>query len=118
MDRLLETLSIREASQKLNVSEHTLRFWEKEFKDVLIPFRTKGGQRRYTDKHLFIVEEIIKLKRRGFSLADIKNKLSKEHDRKSVINNSNSLKIDLLANEIAEKVKSAIYSFFHEENLD
>lgn len=112
--RLLETLTIQAVSQRAEVTKHTLRFWENELKGVLVPLRTQGGQRRYTSEHLFIIEEIKRLKREGFRLVDIKKKLDKNYN--NVPENSNSQKINFLANQIAEIVRSTIYSFFQREN--
>ncbi len=112
----MHTLTIQQASQRLKVTKHTLRFWEKELDGLIVPLRTQGGQRRYTPEHLFIVEEIRRLKRKGLSLVHIKNKLDNSYNAEE--DNSNSQRIDLLANQIAEIVKSAIYRFFEGENLD
>ena len=43
-------LSIKEAAEILNVSSKTLRRWEDAGK--LVPFRTKGGHRRYSQQQL------------------------------------------------------------------
>jgi DNA-binding transcriptional MerR regulator len=92
-----------------------LRFWEKELDGLIVPLRTQGGQRRYTPEHLFIVEEIRRLKRKGLSLLDIKNKLDNSYNAEE--DNPNSQRIDLLANQLAEMVKSGVYRFFEGENL-
>ena len=112
----MHTLTIQQASQRLKVTKHTLRFWEKELDGLIVPLRTQGGQRRYTPEHLFIIEEIRRLKRKGLSLVHIKNKLDNSYNAEE--DNSNSPRIDLLANQIAEIVKSAIYRFFDGENPD
>ena len=114
MQKSLQTLTIQEVSQRLKVTKHTLRFWEKELDGLIVPLRTQGGQRRYTPEHLFIIEEIRRLKRKGLSLVHIKNKLDNSYNAEE--DNSNSPRIDLLANQIAEIVKSAIYRFFEGEN--
>jgi len=116
MQRSPQTLTIQQVSQRLKVTKHTLRFWEKTLAGVIVPLRTKGGQRRYTLEHLFVIEEIKRLKKKGLSLTDIKNKLYDSYNTGE--DNSNSERIDLLANQIAEAVKSAIYRFFEGENLD
>ena len=36
----------------------TLRFWEKELGEIIIPLRTPGGQRRYKETHISILEQI------------------------------------------------------------
>jgi len=103
----INTLTIGEVSQKLNVSPHTLRFWEKELEGVLTPLRTKGGQRRYTPKHIYIIKEIKDLKDRGLSLAEIKQRMGREgmHD------NLSFEVVDRVAKEIAEVVRLALQSF-------
>ena len=116
MQRPSQTLTIQEVSQRLKVTKHTLRFWEKELDGLIVPLRTQGAQRRYTPEHLFIVEEIRRLKRKGLSLVDIKNKLDNSYNAEE--GNSNSQRIDLLADQLAEMVRSAIYRFFERENLD
>ena len=112
----MHTLTIQQASQRLKVTKHTLRFWEKELNGVLAPLRTEGGQRRYTSEHLYLIEEIKRLKRKGLSLVDIKEKLDNFYNSEQ--GNSNSSKIDFLANQVAEMVKTAIYRFLETEKLD
>jgi DNA-binding transcriptional MerR regulator len=104
----LPTLSIQEVSSRLNVSKHTLRFWEKELEGVLVPLRSRGGQRRYTQKHLLLIQEIRGFKQRGLRLAEIKMRLNGRHDPKA--ENSIEQKIDNIAAQIAEMVKTALYS--------
>ena len=111
MQNYLETFTIQEVSQLSDLTAHTLRFWEKELKGVIVPLRTKGGQRRYTKEHLFIIEEIKKLKRKGLRLIEIRNRLNEKYNP----NDEDSQKIDQLANRIAEIVRSAVYDFFEEE---
>ena len=110
----MHTLTIQQASQRLKVTKHTLRFWEKELDGLIVPLRTQGGQRLYTSEHLFIIEEIKRLKRKGLSLVHIKNKLDNSYNAEE--DNSNPQRIDLLADQVAEMVKSAIYRFFEGEN--
>ena len=109
-------LTIQEVSHRSNVTKHTLRFWEKELDGVLVPHRTKGGQRRYTLKHLFLIEEIKRLKKNGLSLPAIRRKLN--HDHNDASGNSNSYKIDHLADQIAEMVRSTLYRFLETEKLE
>jgi DNA-binding transcriptional MerR regulator len=104
-------LTISEASQKLKVPKHTLRFWEKEFGDFLIPQKTSGGQRRYSIGDLAVIEGVKKLRNRGMSLTDIKKELS----ARSNAEDSGSNGIDLLASRVAEVVKKEVYHFFGEE---
>ncbi|HBG56284.1 MAG TPA: MerR family transcriptional regulator [Ruminococcaceae bacterium] len=64
-------LSIKEFSQKTNVSEYTLRFYEKE---GVLPFvnRTDSGRRVYNEQNLEWIEFITALRETGMSLSEIK----------------------------------------------
>ena len=109
-----ETLTIQQVSERSEVSRHTLRFWEKKLETVLVPLRTKGGQRRYALEHLLVIEEIKRLKREGLSLPEIHKHFNHGRDRE--IENPNSQHVDMLVNKVTEIVKSALYSFFEENN--
>ena len=110
MQNSMKTLTIQEVSDRANVSKHTLRFWERELDGVIVPLRTKGGQRRYTLKHLFIIEEIKRLKQKGLSLMDINAALNHRFASNTDYSKNNS--VDALADQIAEVVRTAIYNFF------
>ena len=110
-----EMLTIREVSRRFNITTHTLRFWEKELDGVLSPVRTPGGQRRYTNDDILIIIKIKKLKKEGLSLARIKKSL--EEEKANSLNRSTSPKIDYIANEVAEMVRSTIYSILKDEKL-
>ncbi|MDI6761919.1 MAG: helix-turn-helix domain-containing protein [Thermodesulfobacteriota bacterium] len=101
-------LTISEASQRLHLPKHTLRFWEKEFDGLFIPEKTQGGQRRYTHQNIMVIEEIKNLRNKGMSLSDIKRELHHGYRGES------SNKIDLLAHRVAEVVKVEVYNFFKE----
>lgn len=83
---------------------------------ILVPLRTKGRQRRYFAEHLCVIEEIKKLKADGLTLDDIRNEMhSRSRSRGQEKTGSDADRIDLLADRIAEAVKSVIYSFFEGE---
>jgi UDP-N-acetylglucosamine 4,6-dehydratase len=42
-------MRIKDISQRLDVPVSTIRYWQNEFIDLIIPERTDGGQRRYSD---------------------------------------------------------------------
>ena len=113
MEQSFQKLTIQEVSQRLNISKHTLRFWEKELGGIIKPLRTKGGQRRYTLEHLFIIEEIKRLKRKGMRLLGIKRKLSSIHGESK--DDADPQEVDLLANQIAEIVRRAVHRYFDGE---
>ena len=49
--------SISEVSELCNIKSHTLRFWEKEFKD-LKPVTRKGNRRYYQTQDIQLVKKI------------------------------------------------------------
>lgn len=113
MNKFRNTYSIGEVSKRLNVFCHTLRFWEKELGDILVPLRTKGGQRRYTEDHLFLVEQIKFLRSKGMSLAEIQARMTGEESDKT----GNYEEIDRVAREIAGIVRMALQSFLQKQGL-
>lgn len=69
-DKLFYTIS--EVSEELKVSQPTLRFWEREFKQVK-PHRTLNGQRRYTKEDVEVLRKIKALTHeRGLTLSGAK----------------------------------------------
>jgi DNA-binding transcriptional MerR regulator len=110
VEKKQQNLSIQEVSLKLNIPKHTLRFWEKEFRDILVPLRTKGGQRRYTLENMSVIKNIKKLREKKVSLGQIHAYLTKNH--RSGMDDLNASRIDFLANRVAEAVKEEVYRFF------
>ena len=107
--------SIQQVSTNLNIPKPTLRFWEKEFEDLLQPLRTNGGQRRYTSEHIAIIEKINAFKKAGLSLAEIKRKLSRElmvEIGAQRLGDGPTLGIDILVERVAEAVKAELLKFF------
>ena len=98
------------------MSKHTLRFWEKELSGTIVPQRTRGGQRRYSIKHILIVEEIKRLKSQGLSLTQIRQRLN--NNRGMTDNNKDLQNVEGLAEQIAEIVKQALYKYFNEGLTD
>jgi DNA-binding transcriptional MerR regulator len=71
-------VGISVASRITGVEVHTLRYWEREFADYLIPVRTDGGQRRYRPEDIqtvFIVKRL--LRDEMFSIAGARRHLQK-----------------------------------------
>lgn len=56
-----KTYKIGQAAKLLDVKPFVLRFWESEFKDLLIPVRTPAGQRAYSEANVALVREIKRL---------------------------------------------------------
>ncbi|MBR4842447.1 MAG: MerR family transcriptional regulator [Bacteroidaceae bacterium] len=64
-DKILKKYySIGEVSEQLGIPESTLRYWEKEFKEIS-PKKTKGGKRQYTEadiEQVKLVNHLVKEK--------------------------------------------------------
>ena len=116
MNRYEHPLTIQDLSLELKIPKSTLRFWEREFEGLLVPLRTAGGQRRYTDEHVSIVKKIRKLRGKGLSLPDIFGNLMR--DRRKKMNDLNNSNIDFLANRVAEVVRDELYRFFEREGKE
>ena len=104
-------LTISEVSRITNTPCHTLRFWEKEFAGILKPVRTKGGQRRYQEDLVVLIEQIRRLREDGISISKIKHSLRWPHDEPVRQDN----RIDHLAKRVSTIVRNEIYNFFREE---
>jgi len=111
MSPRLKTLTIHEVSQLCGVSTHTLRFWEKELVGLIVPQRTKGGQRRYAPEHILVIEDIKNLKSKGLSLPEIRDELNRHYSSKE--NRHSDQGADVIANRIAEIVRAAIFNFLN-----
>jgi DNA-binding transcriptional MerR regulator len=103
--------SIQEVSDRLRVPKHTLRFWEKECQGLFEPLRTQGGQRRYTPEDISVIEEIKELRKRGKSLAEVKKQLENSKE----LCDEDPVGIHLLADNVAQIVKSEIQKFLRGE---
>ena len=102
-----QIFTILQVSERLNIPKHTLRFWEKELNGLLVPFRTNGGQRRYTVPNLFVLEEIKKYRDGGYSIPEIVEKIGTS----CKVQAPGTAEIDLLVNRVAEVVKTEVYNF-------
>ena len=68
-------MTVGEAAKKIGVTVRTLQYYDKE--GLLSPSaESEGGRRLYTDKDLVMLHQIISLKSLGFSLDDIKHRLT------------------------------------------
>ena len=68
-------MTVGEAAKKMGVTVRTLQYYDKE--GLLSPSaESEGGRRLYTDKDLVTLHQIISLKSLGFSLDDIKRRLT------------------------------------------
>jgi DNA-binding transcriptional MerR regulator len=82
--RAEQAVPISVASRITGVEVHTLRYWEKEFEQFLIPVRTTGGQRRYRPEDIQNVFHIKRLlKDEMFSIAGARRVLLRMESDKS-----------------------------------
>ena len=67
--------SIAEVAELCNIKAHTLRFWEKEFKD-LKPITRKGSRRYYQNDDIELIKKIHSLLyQEGMTIAGAKRNL-------------------------------------------
>ena len=64
---------ISDASKKVDVEAHVLRYWEEEL-ELPIP-RNDMGHRYYTDFHIRLFKQVKNLKEKGYQLKAIKHAL-------------------------------------------
>lgn len=68
--------SINEVSKRLSVPAHTLRYWEKQFPNIIRPTTGAGGRRYYrteTVDKLIAIQDL--LHNRGMTIAGVKKLL-------------------------------------------
>jgi DNA-binding transcriptional MerR regulator len=70
MEAVILTYSIGEFSKIVGLSEHTLRFYEKE--GLIKVNRDKNNVRIYSDENKLWIESLLHLKNTGMSLKDVK----------------------------------------------
>ena len=104
-------LTVKQVSKITGIPPYTLRFWEKEFEGILVPSRTNGGQRRYNEEHISVIENIKRLKEQGIHLSRIKEKLSNKENHPNTMGG-----IDLLAQRVGEIVKHEVCNFLKGED--
>ena len=79
---------------------HTIRYWEKEFKQIK-PKILNGNRRYYDEKNIKIIKKIyFLLKEQGMTINGVKK----------ILNNNEPLKLDEIANQTikAEKLKKKL----------
>ncbi len=82
--KILETNS----NLKISISTHTIRFWEKEFKQIK-PKILKGNRRYYDQKNIELLKKVLfLLKDQGMTIKGAKK----------VLNNKEPLKLDEMTN--------------------
>lgn len=99
-----ELFTIAEVSTRLNIPKHTIRFWGKACPEIFTPNRTKGGQRRFSRRDLFRIEQIKIMRERGMGLHKIKQLLAQNEAKEEM----GSIQVEYLARRVAELIKTDI----------
>ena len=88
---------ISDASRKVDVESHVLRYWEEEL-EMNIP-RNEMGHRYYTELHIRLFKQIKELKEKGYQATHV------------------SISIECLQPKISPKIESMRESIGHEMGL-
>lgn len=79
----MEYYTIKEASKRLGVETHVLRYWEEELGCAIK--RNEMGHRYYDSKNIQMFEQIQRLKEQGLSLKDIRVAIEKYQKEVNVV---------------------------------
>jgi len=102
----LPNITIQSASERLALPKSTLRYWEKALPALIRPERTAGGQRRYTLKDMAVFETVRDLRKAGYSLVQIKERLGEGSENGPELD---PLTIDAFAERIASAFRRELY---------
>ena len=106
--------SIGQVNAVTGIPKSTIRFWEKEFSDFLVPLRTTGNQRRYDTRTVAILKQINQLvNEEGYTLDGAKRKLEAGENQKQKPEGIKRTELgelaetmsDLFLQQLLEKVK-------------
>ena len=87
--------SISEVSELCNIKSHTLRFWEKEFKD-LKPITRKGNRRYYQIQDIKLIKKIQSLLYEdGMTISGAKKNIMSSSKKENQADNSHKIVRDL-----------------------
>ncbi len=104
-------MTVGEVAKKMGITVRTLQYYDKE--GLLAPSaESEGGRRLYTDKDLITLHQIMSLKSLGFSLDDIKQRLTSLETPADVAN-----ALTEQANDIREKIEQLTESLTAIEQL-
>ena len=87
--------SISEVSELCDIKSHTLRFWEKEFKD-LKPITRKGNRRYYQSQDIKLIKKIQSLLYEdGMTISGAKKNIKSSSKKENQADNSRKIVRDL-----------------------
>jgi DNA-binding transcriptional MerR regulator len=106
-------LRIGDVAELIEVPVHTLRYWERMFKEDLSPYRSSGGQRIYSEGDVIKIREVKKLlKEEGYSIHGVRRILKNDTRNKELFVPSSKREPDWSA--IALDVTRLIRERFYE----
>ena len=92
-----------------SVPTHTIRFWEKEFKQIR-PIILNGNRRYYDEKNIRLLKKVyFLLKEQGMTINGVKKILNNNEPLKLDETSNNSIKADNLKNKLV-KISNIIKS--------
>ena len=95
--------SISQVNALTGVPKSTIRFWEKEFKNFLIPLRTAGNQRRYDREAVEIIENINRLVNvEGYTLDGAKRQLRNANGDRENLEDNSKVRLNDLAETMSD----------------
>ena len=104
-------LRIGDVARITRMSIHTLRYWEKMFREVLSPCRSEGGQRRYSEREIEKILEVKRLlKEEGYSINGAKKVLenSKREEELALYYRRREFDWSLIAQEVTELIRKKL----------
>jgi len=106
-----ETLySIGQVNAITGIPKSTIRFWEKEFSDFLVPLRSVGNQRRYDTKAVKTLKMINQLVNEyGFTLEGARRKLQTLGIEPSDSMDGTEDRLDALADTMTDMVLHRLF---------
>jgi len=108
--------SISQVNAITGVPKSTIRFWEKEFQDFLVPLRTSGNQRRYDEETVGMIKKINHLVTvEGFTLDGARRQLTKHVEKTSQPPPNQDSRLDELAETMSDYLLQKLFDRVREE---
>lgn len=97
--------SISEVSEKTELKQYVLRYWESEF-DQLKPIKNRSGNRIYTDEDIAMILQIKRLLyEEKFTVEGAKRRLSELEGQEAVKNTGMDQLVHAIRDELNEALK-------------
>ncbi len=117
-------MTIKEVSEKFNISQDTLRYYEKE--GIILPVSRKNGIRNYGEKEISNIEFILCMRNAGLSVEVLKEYLklfeqgtnTEKERRQLLINERDKLKKKILDMNIALERLNYKIDFYYNEIVE